>query len=76
MNQVLYPFIESFVDVYFDDFRIYIRVKNDHLVHLWQVLTVLQENKIYINLRKCAFCIDKLLFLGFIVGDEEKVRAI
>ena len=36
----------------------------------------------YINLKKCTFCTNKLLFLGFAVGeegiqvDEEKVRAI
>ncbi|KAJ9554084.1 hypothetical protein OSB04_018129 [Centaurea solstitialis] len=58
------------------------RGKYDHLTHLRQVLTVLQESKIYVNLKKCAFCTPKLLFFGFIVGeagievDEEKVRAI
>jgi chemotaxis signal transduction protein len=47
-----------------------------------QVLEVLQDNKLYINLKKCTFCTNKLLFLGFVVGedgiqvDEEKVRAI
>lgn len=36
----------------------------------------------YINLKKCTFCTNKLLFLGFVVSeegihvDEEKVRAI
>ena len=43
---------------------------------------VLQENQLYINLKKCIFCTSKLLFLGFVVGedgiqaDEEKVKAI
>ncbi|KAJ9537524.1 hypothetical protein OSB04_030257 [Centaurea solstitialis] len=82
MNQVLRPFIGSCVVVYFDDILIYSRGKDDHLTHLRQVLTVLQESKLYVNLKKCAFCTPKLLFLGFIVGeagievDEEKVRAI
>ncbi|KAJ9544247.1 hypothetical protein OSB04_023954 [Centaurea solstitialis] len=78
MNQVLHPFIGSCVVVYFNDILIYSRGKDDHLTHLRQVLTVLQESKLYVNLEKCAFCTPKLLFLGFIVGeagieiDEEK----
>ncbi|GKD74531.1 putative nucleotidyltransferase, ribonuclease H [Tanacetum coccineum] len=40
------------------------------------------ENKLYINLKKCNFLTDKLLFLGFIITshgirvDEDKVQAI
>lgn len=50
--------------------------------HLRQVLNVLEENKLYINLKKCSFLTSKLLFLGYIVSsegihvDEDKVRAI
>ena len=43
---------------------------------------VLRENKLYANLKKCAFMQDSLLFLGYMVSregikvDEEKVKAI
>ncbi|CAL9020785.1 unnamed protein product [Prunus brigantina] len=56
--------------------------KEEHLVHLRQVLDVLRENKLYVNLKKCTFCTNKLLFLGFVVGengiqvDDEKIKAI
>lgn len=52
------------------------------MTHLREVLTVLQENKLYLNLKKCNFMTDSLLFLGFIMSvdgirvDEEKVKAI
>ncbi|CAJ2659015.1 unnamed protein product [Trifolium pratense] len=58
------------------------KTKEEHLEHVRLVLQVLQENQLYINLKKCTFSTNKLLFLGFVVGedgiqvDEEKVRAI
>ena len=50
--------------------------------HLQEVLTVLLENKLYINLKKCSFLTTRLIFLGFVVSangihvDDEKLRAI
>ena len=45
-------------------------------------MTVLQENKLCINLNKCSFVTSSLLFLTYVISskgihvDEEKVRAI
>ncbi|CAL9005762.1 unnamed protein product [Prunus brigantina] len=55
------------------------KTKEEHLIHLKEVLKVLQENKLFINLKKCTFVIHKLLFLGSVVNaygihvDEDKV---
>ena len=82
MNYVLRAFIGKFVVVYFDDILIYSKNLDDHLIHLKYVLDVLRKERFFANLKKCTFCTDKLMFLGFVVSaqgiqvDEEKVRAI
>ena len=82
MNHVLCAFIGKFVVVYFDDILIYSKNLDDHLIHLKYVLDVLRKERLFANLKKCTFCTDKLVFLGFVVSargiqvDEEKVRAI
>ena len=82
MNQVLKPFIGRFVVVYFDNILIYSKAEVAHYNHVWELLTVLQANELYINLKKYSFLTDKLLFLGYVVSvdgihiDKDKVRAV
>ena len=46
------------------------------------ILNVFRKEKLFANMKKCTFCTDKLVFLGFLVSahgiqvDEEKVHAI
>ncbi|XP_015578722.1 uncharacterized mitochondrial protein AtMg00860-like [Ricinus communis] len=55
---------------------------HEHVEHLRLVLDILRAEKLYANLKKCIFCMDKLDFLSYIVSakgievDEEKVKAI
>ncbi|CAA7060974.1 unnamed protein product [Microthlaspi erraticum] len=45
-------------------------------------MSVLRKEKLFANLKKCTFCTDNVVFLGFVVSadgvkvDEEKVAAI
>ena len=82
MNHVLRPFLGKFVVVYFDDILVYSSNLHDHVHHIRQVLDVLRKEQLYANFKKCHFCSDHVIFLGFVVSkeglkvDEEKVKAI
>ena len=79
MNEVLKPIIDKFFLVYFHDILSYSVNEEEHLS---QVLKVLQENKLYINLKKYDCMIASLVFLGFVVSlegirvDERRMKAI
>ena len=68
--------------VYFDDILIYSKNLDEHIMHVKAILDVLRKEKLYANLKKCSFCMDKVVFLGFVVSskgvevDSEKVKAI
>jgi hypothetical protein len=68
MNHVLHTFIGKCVVVYFDDIFIYSKNLGDHVQHLKSVLDVLRKEKLFANLKKCTFCTDNLVFLGFVVS--------
>ena len=82
LNQVLKPFIGKFMVVYFDNILIYSKTEVAHYNHVREVLAVLQANELYINLKKCSFLTNKLLFLGYVVNvdgihvDQDKVHAV
>jgi len=82
LNHVMREFLGKFIVVYFDDILIYNNNLDEHINHLHYVLDVLRKEKLYANMKKCSFCMGKIVFLDYVVSaqgievDEEKVKAI
>jgi hypothetical protein len=70
MDDVLRPFTNSFVVVYLDDILIFSRTWEEHMRHIQQVLSTLQQHKLYANLEKFSFGMNRVQYLGYIVDEH------
>lgn len=82
MNEFLKEYASKFVIVYLDHILVFSRSKEENLEHIKLVLRTLQKEKLLINLRKCGFMKEELIYPGFVVFkeglkmDRENVQAI
>jgi hypothetical protein len=82
MDDILRPFTNTFVVVYLDDILIYNNTWAEHLHHIQQVLHILRQHKLYTNLEKYSFGMDRVHYLGYIIDqhglhvDPTKIQVI
>ena len=69
MDDILWPFTNYFVVVYLDDILILNKSWKEHLKDIQQVLHTLPQHKIYENLEKCSFGMNRVQYLGYIVDE-------
>jgi hypothetical protein len=67
MDDILWPSTNYFVVVYLDDILIYDKTWAEHLHHIQHILHTLRQHKLYANLEKCSFIMDRVQYLGYIV---------
>ena len=82
INDILRPYLDTFVIVYLDDIVIYSASREEHTQHVKTVLRCLLENNLSIKLEKCSFDTQQIKFLGFVISpsgitmDTDKVKAV
>jgi hypothetical protein len=70
------------VIVYLDEILIFSKYREEHVMHVKQVLDVLKKEKLFLKMYKCEFGKTSLIYLGHIVGggelkiDPSKVKVI
>ncbi|KAJ9560732.1 hypothetical protein OSB04_005892 [Centaurea solstitialis] len=70
MNRVCRPMLDRSVIVFIDDILIYSKSKEEHVVHLREVLEILRRERLYAKFSKCAFWLEEVQFLGHIINRE------
>jgi len=70
MDNILWPFTNTFVVMYLDEIFIYNKSWVEHLQHMQQVLHTLWQHNLYANLEKFSFDMDKVHYLGYIVDQH------
>ena len=81
MNQVLEG-CQGFAQSYIDDVVVYSRSWEEHLQHLHKMLSCLQQTGLSLKLPKCQFGLNKVHYLGHVIGngevlpDPRKVEAV
>ena len=60
----------TFMRMMDDDILIYSKTWAEHLQHIQQVLHTLWQHKLYANLEKCSFDMDRVHYLGYIIDQH------
>ncbi|XP_074306451.1 uncharacterized protein LOC141641698 [Silene latifolia] len=82
MNRVFRPYLDRFVIIFIDDILIYSKDEKEHFHHLRIVLETLRKNQFYAKLKKYAFWLKEISFLGHVISekgvqvDPQKIEAI
>lgn len=82
MNEVFRKFLRKTVLVFFDDILVYSPSWETHMLHLQQVLQVLDKHQLFAKLSKCEFAVPSISYLGHVISqsgvaaDPTKLEAI
>jgi hypothetical protein len=68
MNHIFNKQLRKFLLVFFDDLLIYRRTWEDHIKHVDEILSIMEDQSLFTKESKCEFGLIEILFLGNIIG--------
>ncbi len=71
MNDVLWNFLNDFCQVYLNDILIYSKTQRKHKQHVKMILNRLREADLQMNIQKCKFNVEEIVFLEVIVSKQD-----
>ncbi|KAK3571479.1 hypothetical protein QTP86_012366 [Hemibagrus guttatus] len=82
INEVFQDLLGKWVIAYIDNILVYSASPEEHLLHVREVLSRLQQHHLYVKLEKCEFHRSTVTFFGYVISrrgvemDVVKVRAV
>ncbi len=82
MNDVLFEYLHQFCQIYLDDIIIYSKILKKHKQHVRLILNKLREADLQMNINKCKFYVQEIIFLELLIFIKElkmnswKIQAI
>ncbi len=71
MNNVLFEYLHQFCQIYLDDIIIYSKILKKHKRHVRLILNRLREADLQMNINKCKFHVQEIIFLELLIFIEE-----
>ncbi len=71
MNDVLFEYLHQFCQIYLDDIIIYSKILKKHKRHVRLILNRLREADLQIDIDKCKFHVQKIIFLKLLMSIEK-----
>ncbi len=71
MNNVLWNFLNDFCQVYLNNILIYSKAQWEYKQHVKMILNRLREADLQMNIRKCEFNVEEIIFLEVIVSEQD-----
>jgi hypothetical protein len=70
MNMMFHDYLDDFIVVFLDNILIYSKSEEEQERHLSLVLEALRKNQFYAKMKKCAFWLLKVSFLGHVINQH------
>ena len=70
MNDMLFKYLHQFCQIYLNDIIIYSKILKKHKWHVQLILHKLREIDLQININKCKFHVQKIIFLELLIFIE------